>query len=358
MKKIENETNLFKVGTLFSGIGAFEQALKKLKINHKIIFANDIDKYCKISYLENYKAENWIDDIYNFDGKKFKNLDLIVGGSPCQSFSMAGNRLGLGDTRGLLIFEFIRVIKESKPKVFIFENVKGLLTLDKGRVWNDIILPKFKELGYTLYWQLLNSKDYGIPQSRTRLFLVGFRKKVKFNFPKPMELKFKLVDFLDKEFDDNFAVSEKAKRGILNEERMKKKYTQVNGEIALCQARCQQYNYRGDFVTKEYLEKFILSDKLKKTVLRYGKPDPEIAKTLLSSSWKYHYASRDNYVSVSKSNIRRLTPRECLRLMGFSEDFKMVVNNTQIYKQSGNSIVVNVLEELIKEIFVSMKWKF
>ena len=213
----------------------------------------------------------------------------------------------------------------------------------------------FSKLKYDLHYKILNAKDYGIPQNRNRLFLIGFKNKTKFIFPKPIKLKYKMADFLDKVFYDDYAVSKKAARGITNKQRLKKKFTQINGEIALCQARCQEYNLRGDFVTKEYIKKFILSDKLQKTVLRYGKPDGEIAKTILSTNYKYHYASRDNYISVNKSNIRRLTPRECLRLMGFPDDFKIVVNNMQIYKQSGNSIVVNVLYYILLQICKSMK---
>lgn len=354
MKKSKKK---LQVGTLFSGIGAFEQALRRMKIPHDIVFANDIDKYCKQSYDANYKYKDWYDDVIKMSGKKYKGkIDIMVGGSPCQSFSIAGERKGLEDPRGQLVQQYVRMIGEVQPKVFIFENVKGLLTLHQGKVWKEIVLPMFANLGYDLHWKVLNAKDYGIPQNRNRLFLVGFKTKKKFEFPKPIKLKYKMVDFLDKVFYPEHAVSKKAAKGITNKQRLKKKFTQVNGDIALCQARCQEYNLRGDFVTKEYLEKFILSDKLKKTVLRYGKPDPEIAKTILSSSWKYHYASRDNYVSVGKSNIRRLTPRECLRLMGFPEDFKIVVNNTQIYKQSGNSIVVDVLYYIMLQICKSMKW--
>lgn len=351
-------TKQLKIGTLFSGIGAFEQAVKRSKINHKIVFANDIDKYCKQSYDANYKYDAWYDDIVKMKGSKYKNkIDILVGGSPCQSFSIAGERKGLDDPRGKLIEQYIRIVKEIQPKVFIFENVKGLLTLKSGKVWNKIIFPWFKSLNYDLYWKVLNAKDYGIPQNRNRLFLIGFKDKCNFSFPKPIKLKYKMVDFLDKVFYPEHVVSKKAAKGITNTKRLKKKFTQVDGEIALCQARCQEYNLRGDFVTKEYLDKFILSDKLKKTVLRYGSPDPEIAKTILSSSWKYHYASRDNYVTVNKSNIRRLTPRECLRLMGFPESFKIVVNNTQIYKQSGNSIVVDVLFYIFKNICKVMRWE-
>ncbi|WP_342274357.1 DNA (cytosine-5-)-methyltransferase [Spiroplasma endosymbiont of Phycita roborella] len=346
-----------KVATSFSGIGSFEQALKKMDIEHEILFACDNDKYVKETYFANYKINDnqWYDDIYNIDGSKFKNkVDIFVGGSPCQSFSSIGFQKGLEDTRGLLIFEFIRLVNEIKPKVFIFENVKGLLTNNKGQTWK-IIEQKFKETGYNIHYKLLNAKDYGIPQSRNRLFVVGFLNETDFKFPKPIELKYKMSDFLEKAFLDEQEISEKAKKYVLNEERMKKKITQVNGEIMLCQVRNQQSNFIGDFVSEGYIKKFILSEKLQNTVLKKGKANPQIAKTILSSSFKYHYASTDNYVNYDTDRIRRLTPKECLRLMGFPDSFKIVVSNTQIYRQSGNSIVVNVFEHLLKEILLSLE---
>lgn len=342
-----------KVGSVFSGIGSFEQALKKLNIEHDIIFACDNDKFVKDSYFANYdiSLDKWYNDIYELNGEKYKNkLDILVGGSPCQSFSSIGFGKGLKDERGQLIFEFIRLINETQPNCFIFENVKGLLTNNKGKTW-DYVLKKFKQTGYKINYQLMNAKDYGIPQSRIRLFLIGFKNKnTNFNFPKPIILKKKFFDFLEKVFLDEQEISEKAKKYVLNETRMKKKITQVNGDISLCQVRNQQANFIGDFVSENYIKKFILSEKLQNTVLKKGKADPQIAKTILSTSFKYHYASTDNYVSYDKDRIRRLTPRECLRLMGFSDDFKIVVSNTQAYRQSGNSIVVNIFEHLLPNI--------
>lgn len=241
-----------------------------MDIEHEILFACDNDKYVKETYFANYKINDnqWYDDVYNIDGSKFKNkVDIFVGGSPCQSFSSIGFQKGLEDTRGLLIFEFIRLVNEIKPKVFIFENVKGLLTNNKGQTWK-IIEQKFKETGYNIHYKLLNAKDYGIPQSRNRLFVVGLLNETDFKFPKPIELKYKMSDFLEKVFLDKQEISEKAKKYVLNEERMKKKITQVNGEIMLCQVRNQQSNFIGDFVSEGYIKKFILSEKLQNTVLK------------------------------------------------------------------------------------------
>ena len=132
------------------------------------MFACDIDKYCKQTYFANYKIteDQWYNDIKTINGKEYTGkIDLFIGGSPCQSFSMVGKRKGLDDDRGNLFFEFARLVNEIKPKVFIFENVKGLLSHNSGKTWK-IIEDKVKSLGYTYYKQVLNAKNYGIPQNR------------------------------------------------------------------------------------------------------------------------------------------------------------------------------------------------
>ena len=168
-----------RVGTLFSGIGAFEHALHRLKVKHKIVFAGDIDPFVKQNYFKNYDIteRSWHNDVTKFSAKKHKDkVDIVVGGSPCQAFSMVGKRRGLEDVRGTLFYEFARVISESQPKMFIFENVKGLLNHDGGRTWS-IVKAVFNSLGYRIYTDILNSKDYGIPQHRERIFVIGFKDK-------------------------------------------------------------------------------------------------------------------------------------------------------------------------------------
>ncbi|WP_148078315.1 DNA cytosine methyltransferase, partial [Neisseria meningitidis] len=153
-----------RLATVFSGIGAVEQAFHRLNLNHTIVFAGDIDPYVKKSYLGNYKLNEdfWHNDITQFDARKFRNqVDILVGGSPCQAFSMVGKRAGLEDTRGTLFYEFARVVDEVQPKIFIYENVKGLLNHDNGKTWK-VVKSVFYSLGYDLYFQIMNSKDYGI----------------------------------------------------------------------------------------------------------------------------------------------------------------------------------------------------
>ena len=358
--KQENIKKL-RLATVFSGIGAIEQAIQQLKIEKEIIFACDNDKFVEEAYKANYKTNKWYKDIREINGLNYKNkIDLLVGGSPCQSFSLLGNRLGTEDERGLLIFDFINLISKIKPKMFIFENVKSLLNHNKGKTW-EIIFKEFEKLNYKMGYEVLNAKDYGVPQSRPRLFLVGYRNRsYSVKFPKKEKLKKTMFDYLEHSVSQKYYISNLGKKFVLNETRLKKKYTQVNGKVAIAQTRCQQYNLNGNFVSDEYLEKYILQPKTAKFVMSEGtknfKVTPsknrEVAHTLTSTMHKMHRASFDNYVDF-QDKIRKLTPRECLRLMGFSDDFKIVTSDTQAYRQSGNSIVVDVLKKiLLKSTFI------
>jgi DNA (cytosine-5)-methyltransferase 1 len=393
--KIFPTTKKIKIGTVFSGIGAFEQALNILNLEHELVFACDnggilleeiikpkekdflssilsdterLDfveniykkskrkNFVKQSYLHNYKLNeaNFYHDI-RFVGKHInKNIDVLVGGSPCQSFSVAGSRGGFEDTRGTLFFEFARCVKEFQPKVFVYENVKNLVHHDKGKTFSTV-LNTFNELGYKYFYKVLNARDYGIPQNRQRIFIIGFLdSNIDFQFPKPIELTTTMSHYLQGNVDIKYYLSEKQLSFVRNPEKIKKQYTQVNGKIALCQKACQQYNLHGDFVD----EKYYLSDKLVKYVMSEGtkkfkiKPtiNNEIAKTLLASMHKMHRASIDNYVTDEENRLRKLTPRECLRLMGFCDSFEQVVSDVQAYKQAGNSIVVDVLMAIMSEI--------
>ncbi len=359
MSNSNNSKHKYKkinVATVFSGIGAFEHAIERMNLNYEIIFACDIDKFVKQSYFNNYNIteDKWYCDIAEIDGKAYNDIDLFVGGSPCQSFSMVGKRKGLDDTRGLLVYEFIRLLKEIKPKVFVFENVKGLLTHNSGETWNTI-LKDFESIGYTVKYQVLNAKNYGIPQNRERLFVVGFKNHVDFKFPSPIPLEISVQDLLEDTPNSKYFLPEKGIAFVKQEKNLKKRYTQINGEIALCQKANQQFNWHGDFV--EYIEKYYLSEKIKKYVLCSGtknfktstETDLKIARPLLSTMAKMHRAGVDNYITRD-SRLRKLTPRECLRLMGFSDTFRITVSDTQMYKQSGNSIVVDVLVNLMTSI--------
>jgi len=379
-RKFENKKATIRIGTLFSGIGAIEHALQRLKLKTEIVFAGDIDPYVKDAYFANYDISEkaWHDDVQEFSAKKYKyKVDLLVGGSPCQSFSMAGKRGGMEDTRGTLFYDFARIIQECKPKVFIFENVRGLVNHDKGNTWR-VIQNVFNDLGYSINSKILNSSDYGIPQSRNRIFVVGFRKRnTDFLFPKPIKLQKTMQDFLEDHTDSKYFLGEKGVKFVTKITNQNKHYTQINGDIALCQKANQQTNWHGDFVFEEVEKKleydefifdvnevdkkYYLSKAVKDYVLKSGTKnykaapgtDPEIARTLLQSMHKMHRSGVDNYVTHHKGRIRRLTPRECLRLMGFRDSFKIAVSDMQTYRQAGNSIVVDVLIALLRQMDIT-----
>lgn len=336
----------------------------------------------KQSYMANYNLseEHFHWNVSFLDGKQYQGkVDLFVGGSPCQSFSLVGKQRGLEDTRGTLFYEYARLIKEIQPKVFIYENVKAILSNDDGRTWNKM-KEVFNSLGYQVNYKIgdkpsvLNAKNYGIPQNRERMFVVGFRNdlllKKEFEFPKPIKLKKKMQDFLLENVSGRYYLPTKGVDFVTSEKNLTKKYTQIDGEIQLCQKKNQQFNWHGDFVfeeenkhrekTMEDLEKYFLSEKVRKYVLATGtknfysrpKTDLEIARPLLTTMHKMHRAGVDNYVTTD-GRLRKLTPRECLRLMGFCDSFKIVVSDTAAYQQAGNSIVVDVLIHIMRSILES-----
>lgn len=364
---------MLKLGTVFSGIGAIEQALKRMNIDHEIEFAcdngdinididyeNELNKirrmnsvrekreyvnniykvnsrrtnFVELSYKANYKVkdDNFFYDVKLLDGTDFKNkIDLFVGGSPCQSFSVIGSRGGFEDARGTLFYEYARLVKEIEPKVFIYENVYGVLTHDKGNTWK-VMQNIFNKLGYYYKWQILNAKDFGIPQGRRRLYVVGFKNKNdydKFEFPKPIVLKYTMQDFLIDNVKEGNLISKNSKLII----------TEKKGEVV-----------EEKYFLSEKLKKYVLSPGTKNFMHHDAEIDLPIARALLSTQGNTHRASVNNYVT-SNGKIRALTVRETHRLMGFPDDYKIVVSKAQAYKQSGNSIVVDVLISILNKIY-------
>lgn len=334
------------------------------------------------SYLANYDLDpqhfHW--NVAFLDGTQYENqVDLFVGGSPCQSFSLVGKQRGLEDTRGTLFYEYARLVKEIRPKVFIYENVKAILSNDDGKTWKKM-QEVFDGLGYNVFYtqngspSVLNAKNYGIPQNRERMFVVGFREDLAlektFEFPAPIPLKMKMQDLLIDNASGRYYLPQKGVDFVTNAKNLEKRYTQIDGEIALCQKKNQQFNWHGDFVfveenkdmerTMEELDKYFLSEKVVKYVLSPGtknfycrpQTDLEIARPLLTTMHKMHRAGVDNYVHTN-GRLRKLTPRECLRLMGFCDSFKIVVSDTAMYQQAGNSIVVDVLIHIMNSILDS-----
>ena len=323
------------------------------------MFAGDINSKCKDTYFANYniREDQWHTDIHEFDAKPYKGkVDLFVGGAPCQAFSIVGDQRGFEDTRGTLFREFARVVKECQPKVFIFENVQGLFKHDNGRTW-DVIRKTFEDYcEYDVHYQLLNARDYGVPQTRERLYCIGFRKKTNFKYPAPIKLKYRMYDFMEDYTDTEYFSESDGIKYLSNCEEHRKGL--VTG---MEQERFNDFVFR----VNEVEDKYYLSEKVAKYVLAGGtktfktstKTDLDIARPLLQSMHKMHRAGVDNYVTYRKdkgiNGIRKLTPRECHRLMGFRDDFHIVAANTAAYMQAGNSIVVDVLMAILKQLDIT-----
>lgn len=368
MKKI-------RLATVFSGIGSIEFALRRLGIDHEIIFAcdngerdaitADYEKEMQIirnlpsakdkhdyvgkiyaqftrrnnfvekSYLANYDCpkERFYQDIRLLDGTNFKGkVDLLVGGSPCQSFSSVGQQLGLEDARGTLFYDFARLVNEIQPNVFIYENVRNLLTHDKGKTW-EIIKGIFDSLGYCINFDILDAADFGIPQRRRRLFVVGYRNMNKyFVFPVKKTLSLTLQDFLIDNCDYGHFIHDD------------------KGEIII---EKKQGKVDHKYILTPLLYKYVMSSGTK-TWYQKPKINLPIARPLLKTMGNRHRAGVDNYVSFDGSNdlgkVRILSEREAFRLMGYTDDFKIVVSKAQAYRQAGNSIVVDVMMAIVKRI--------
>lgn len=330
----------------------------------------------KTSYMANYgiKDEQFHWNVAFLNGKQYAGqVDLFVGGSPCQSFSLVGKQRGLDDTRGTLFYEYARLIDEIRPKVFIYENVRAVISHDGGKTWQKM-KQVFEELGYNFSWTILNAKNYGIPQNRERLFVVGFREDIvlekEFIFPNPIPLEKKMKDFLMDNAPGGYFLPKKGVEFVTMEKNLSKRFTQIDGDVQLCQKKNQQFNWHGDFIFQSEeearaneipdLEKYFLSEKVVKYVMAtgtknfYSKPktDLDVARPLLTTMHKMHRAGVDNYVTTD-GRLRKLTPRECLRLMGFSDNFKIEVSDTSMYQQAGNSIVVDVLIHIMNKVLES-----
>lgn len=371
-----------RLATVFSGIGSPEQALQRLEQPHTTLFACDngerlIDvdysaemekikglgsaqekrvyvdclyqaktrqnNYVQQSYLANYSVEknNFYQDVILLDGTDYSGkVDLFVGGSPCQSFSIAGARGGFEDTRGTLFFEYCRLVKEIQPEVFIYENVYGVLTHDKGKTW-ETMQNVFAELGYFFSWQILDARDYGIPQGRRRLFVVGFKDEVKFNnfsFPKKINLNECPLPTMQSMLEENAAIgSIQSVGGVLQP---------INDKKGEPEER---------YYLSQKLIDYVLSPGTKKFYHPDAQTDLSIARALVKNMGNTYRASVNNYVHTH-GKLRHLTMREVHRLMGYPDSYKIVVSKAQAYKQAGNSIVVDVMMNIEKQIIKAMNW--
>lgn len=288
--------------------------------------------YVKDAYFANYDINEgqWHEDIRFLDANEFKgNVDVMVGGSPCQSFSNYGKKLGLEDVRGTLFYDYARIIKESQPKVFIYENVQNITRHDGGKTWK-VMLDVWHSLGYHIEWSILDAKDFNHPQLRTRLFLIGFRDdiyKQPYKFPAKQELTRKSTEYLeDGPIPDIYYLGKKGFEWITTPEKNLRR-SRVNQDIIGCETANQQDNWIGDFRV-EHPKKHHYSDER----IYVGKFDFKDGKGLVDAVG------------------RKMTPRECMNLMGFDDSFKFAVNDSIAYRHAGNSIVVPVLKALITSL--------
>ncbi len=309
-------SRIWKTIDLYAGIGGIRKGFEKA--NFETVFANDFDPYCKITYDLNFStAPLTVGDIGEIDPKTLPNFDFLLAGFPCQPFSVAGYRKGFEDTaRGNQFFNIVKILKEKKPEGFLLENVKNLKGHDGGKTF-EIIMKALESIGYHTKVAILGSWQYGnIPQTRERIYIVGFKSKKRrdnFNFPEQIPLTKKVTDLLQKNVDD--------------------KYYYTNTPL---------FKKLKPFVTNP------------KTVYQWRRQYVRENKSNLFPTLTANMGMGGHNVPIviDRKGIRKLTPRECLMVQGFDKDFNIPVGlaDSRIYKQAGNSVTVSVIERIAKEI--------
>ena len=374
-----------KVLSLFSGIGAFEKALEREKIPHEVVAYCEIDKYASKSYstIHNIPESMNLGDISKVDTSDIPECDLVTYGFPCQDISVAGLQKGIkaGETRSGLLYEALRIIEAKKPKYAIAENVKNLVG---KRFKGDFeqLLALLDDMGYNSYWQVLNAKDYGIPQNRERVFIISIRKDIDngcFVFPNTIPLETRMRDYLEDEVDEKYylkdtkdffirhSLEQEAKGNGFRFSPHIKKNAEIAATITTKAGSRMDDNYVLDIdypdasftFEKENVEKRMKQIRIGNIYGdHYGTgyagnvwDTNELCPTLTTMQG----GGRQPMI-IDNLRIRKLTPKECFRLMGFDDiDIDKCSNvgmsNTQLYKQAGNSIVVNVLQAIFRTLF-------
>jgi DNA (cytosine-5)-methyltransferase 1 len=400
---------MIKTGSDFSGVGAFDQTLMRLKIDYKTVFACDMDKFARQTYIHNYgEPEYYPENVYDREIPS-ESLDIYMTSPPCQAFSLAGKRKGEDDDRGILFYNSHDFIQKNKPRFFIFENVKGLLSDDSGRTfqrWIDYLggksvngtqtmFPMDEAVPYHIYYRVLNAKDYGVPQNRERIFIVGIRDDGDnlFTWPKTMKLTKRLKDVLESDVDEKYFLSEERINTITKAERSIGWTDPENKHAANCVLTMYAKNPTdGEYLkiksaTSKGYETATTEDSINFSVpnseTRRGRVGKGVAQTLdtqcnqgvmvgdyrtdegfrwrkdgnspaimamMRDTWKENFTGQNPPIIHKDYKIRRLTPRECFRLMDFPDSFTWPVSDSQAYKQAGNSIVVAVLAAIIKKL--------
>ena len=397
-----------KVGSDFSGVGAFDQALMRLGIDYETVFACDMDKYARQTFIHNYGEPKYYPvNVYDREIPS-ESLDIYMTSPPCQAFSLAGKRLGKDDKRGILFFNSHEFIKENKPRYFIFENVKGLLSDDNGNTFQEwvnmlggksvngvpVLFPYEDSVPYHIYWKVLNAKKYGVPQNRERVFIIGIRDDEDnvFQFPKEEHLTKRLKDVLESEVHEKYFLSDKMINGMLNSNFNTRNDKLQETEISSClcandykEPKCIKVKSATSKGYETATENDSINFSVPNSETRRGRVGKGVAQTLdtqcnqgvwigdyradeglrirkdgvspcMTSSmrdteeWKANAGTRNPPLVGYDYKIRRLTPRECFRLMDFPDSFTWNVSDSQAYKQAGNSIVVGVLEKIISKL--------
>lgn len=307
---------MLKFIDLFSGIGGFRLAFES--VGAKCLFSAEIDKYACKTYESNFGDYPFC-DVSQLDPKSIPDFDILCAGFPCQPFSIAGERRGFCDTRGTLFFDIERIIKEKQPQAFILENVKGLTSHDKGKTLKVIIEILEKKLDYKVFYKVVNSKDYGVPQNRERIYIMGFKdKSIDFKFPDKLDKKVDLNDILE-ENPIGSEISDIAKFNVIHNVKQHKKYNEIKDNPLLL-----AYEIRKSRAT-----------------FRYDNLSPTLTAKM---------GTGGNNVPVLVNQMRKLTTRECLRIQGFPDSFWIEPNKAQSYKQIGNSVSVPMISLLAKEM--------
>jgi DNA (cytosine-5)-methyltransferase 1 len=307
--------NTLKAIDLFAGIGGIRLGFEKaFGDDIEFVFASEIDKYARETYYANFGDEP-AGDITQIDEKDIPPFDILLAGFPCQAFSVAGHRKGFEDTRGTLFFEVMRIAAHHKPKVIFLENVKGLVGHDKGKTFK-VILETLGELGYSVNYQVLNAKDFGVPQNRERIYIVCFLEEdTTFEFPTPLNHHVNVGDILENKVEDKYTISDKLWAGH--------------------QRRKIEHKEKGNGFGYSLFNQ-----------------DSKYTSTI---SARYYKDGSEILIEQENKNPRKLTPREAGRLQGFPNDFNIRVSDVQAYKQFGNSVSVPVIEAISKNIYKKVK---
>lgn len=317
----------YKFIDLFAGIGGFRTGFERNKC--ECVFSSEIDEHAGEMYRLNY-GDNVFKDITKIDEKQLPNHDILLAGFPCQPFSIAGEKKGFNDTRGTLFFDIERILKEKKPKTVVLENVKHFKNHDKGNTLK-VVLNSLEELGYTTNWKVLNAKDFGVPQNRERTIIIGSLNGVKFNFNK-----------LEKKPPTCI-------KDILEEENDKFEYLDVS-EYTLIENPKKQLS---GLIFVGYRNKNTRTKGTRENTTHLSRVHKQPNRIYSSEGTHPTLSSQETagrYFILHDGKVRKLTIKECYRLMGFKDDFKLIGSKGKLYNRIGNSIVVPMVEEIAKQV--------